>query len=68
MNTSGLKVTKMLAPYGQASFLKLITKVGVDPKFTAPARVDFQGPPTRYSEGVVALGRTVVRRKAAAQA
>ena len=67
MNTSGLKVTKMLAPYGKASFLKLITKVG-DPKFTAPVRADFQGPPTRYSEGVVAIGRTVVRRKAAAQA
>ena len=68
MNASGHNVTKMLAPYGQASFLKLITKVGVPPKFTAPACVDFQGPPTRYAEGVVALGRTVVRRKAAVQA
>ncbi len=65
MNTSGLKVTKMLAPYGQASFLKLITKVGnvkgVPPAPPPPAPAP--APAVISQDG---LGRTVIRRKALA--
>lgn len=109
MNPPGLNGAKLLAPYGQASFLKLVTKVG-EPKFAAPVRAEFlvarlqapcmltpygqarfvhlgtkvgdgkllvdagftapagpelQGPPIGAPQG---SGRTVIRRKAQAQA
>ena len=64
MNAIELNGTSMLAPYGQLSLLKLGTKVG-DPKFTAPLGTEIQGPPIPAPQGAV---RTVIRRKAQAQA
>lgn len=63
MKTAALKTPKMLTPYGQARFLALITKVGDGKGVPPPAPAPF---PIVSSQG--GLGRTVIRRRALAQA